>query len=403
MTRRAQIRVTVAAGACLTIGVMPVFLVGTLSRSLGADLGFGSAAAGAAITFFFASSALTAVVMGGVTDRIGSTVALRAGVTISAMVMILIALAASTWWHLAVLMALGGAAIGLVDTGGARSFSDSIRAERHGLAFGIKEGSIPAASMLAGLSIPLLTRHLGWGSAFLVAAGLAPAVMLLVPARRERGAGTEPVDARPSPTVAAGVEDDPSVGSGRTGGLVLFAVGVAAGSAASTSAATLFVPAVSDRGWSEDSAGLLLAVASVGCIVVRVALGWVSDRAADTTWWLLGGALSAGAVGALLLALTDQTLVVIAAAILLLGVGWGWSGLAFLSAVRARPDAPALAAGIVLSGLATGGAGGPAVFGLVASTWSYRAAWTVGAMAFVVAALLAVATRRSYRSNAPVP
>ncbi len=386
---------TVAAGACLTVGVMPVFLVGSLSRSLGEDLGFGSAAAGTAVTFFFASSALTAVVMGGVTDRVGSTLALRAGVTISATVMVLIALVASTWWHLAVFMAAGGAAIGLIDTGGARSFSDSIRAERHGVAFGIKEGSIPAASMLAGLSIPLLTRHLGWGSAFLVAAALAPLVMLLVPA----GHATPDADVDAVDEPHDSSTRDGAAASRRTGGLVLFAVGVAAGSAASTSAATLFVPAVADRGWSEDAAGVLLAVASVGCIVVRVLLGWVSDRAAGTTWWLLGGALGCGAVGALLLAVTNQTVVVVAAAILLLGVGWGWSGLAFLSAVRARPDAPALAAGIVLSGLATGGAAGPAAFGILASTWSYQGAWMAGAAAFVVAAALAVFTRSSYRPS----
>lgn len=379
-----QLRITAAASATLTMGVMPVFLVGALSGDIGDDMGFGSAGAGLAITIFFASGALTAVIMGGVTERIGATSAMRLGVTMSAVVLLALGTVADAWWHLAALLAVGGSAIGLIDTGGARSFADAIRAERHGTAFGAKEASVPAASMLAGLSIPLLVQRFGWSSAFVVGAGMAALVLFVVPPQLRGG----------RPPAAPAASDQPD----NRGGLVLFAVGVAAGSAASSAAATLFVPAVTDDGtWSAGAAGTLLAVASVVSVIARFALGWSSDKAPSATWLMLTGSLALGAVGAGMLIIGEAAVLVVVGAVLVLGAGWGWSGLAFLSAVRARPHAPAVAAGIVLTGLATGGAGGPALFGVIADRWSYSLAWTACAVALVIASLLAIATRESYR------
>ena len=76
-------RVTLAASATLTVGVLPVFLVGSLSADIGADLGFGTAGAGGAITVFFAAGGLTAVGIGRITDRVGARTAMRAGVLLS--------------------------------------------------------------------------------------------------------------------------------------------------------------------------------------------------------------------------------------------------------------------------------------------------------------------------------
>jgi MFS family permease len=383
MPVRHQLRVIAAASAALTMGVMPVFLIGALSAEMGADLGYGSARTGLAITIFFASGAITAVTMGGVTERIGASRAMRLGVVIAGLVLLGIGFLASAWWHLAVLAAISGTGIALIDTGGARSFADAIRVERHGTAFGIKEASIPVASMLAGISIPLLVGRFGWSAAFIAGACLVPVVVWLVPGHLRSG------PAPASPVTGPG--------GGERSGLVLFAVGVAAGSAATSAGATLFVPAVTDAGWSSSSAGSLLAGASVVSIVTRITLGWSSDRAPTRTWMMLVGSLVLGAAGAMMLALAVAGFWIVAGAILLVGAGWGWSGLAFLSAVRARPHAPAVAAGIVLTGLAGGGASGPALFGIMASTWSYSAAWSAAAGALVVSATIAVFTRHSYR------
>lgn len=379
-------RVTVAASATLTVGVIPVFLVGALSSDMGADLGFGSAGTGLAITVFFAAGGVTAVVMGKVTERVGARAAMRAGVAISGVCTLALGTVVGSLWQLAVVLAVAGTAIGLIDTGGARSFADAIRAERHGLAFGAKEASVPAASMLAGFSLPLLASTLGWEWVFVVGAALAPAVWWMVPGGQRVG--------RLDPVVA---ETDGEIALPRRRALlIVFAVGVAFGAAASSAAATLFVPAVTDAGWTSGSAGLLLAAASVVSIATRLLLGWSSDATPGGTWQLLAGSLGLGAVGVGMLATADSGILIPLGALLALGAGWGWSGLAFLSAVRATPDAPAVAAGIVLTGLASGGAVGPAAFGFLAETWSYQVSWTAASLALAVAAVLAVATRRAH-------
>ncbi|MGY6500945.1 MAG: MFS transporter [Acidimicrobiales bacterium] len=389
-TSPTALRVTVAASATLTVGVIPVFLVGALSSDMGADLGFGSAGTGFAITVFFAAGGLTAVMMGRVTERIGARAAMRSGVAISGVCTLALGTVVGSLWQLAVVLGVAGTAIGLIDTGGARSFADAIRSERHGLAFGAKEASVPAASMLAGVSLPLLASTLGWEWVFVVGAALAPVVWCLVPAGRAL-----------DPTVAPAPAVDGSPDRSRRRLLVVFSVGVAFGAAASSASATLFVPAVTDAGWSSASAGLLLAAASVVSIATRLVLGWSGDAIPDRTWQLLAGSLALGASGLACLALADSGLLVPVGAIMALGAGWGWSGLAFLSAVRASPEAPAVAAGIVLTGLATGGAVGPAAFGVLADQWSYQVSWTAAALALVVAAVLAVVSRRAHAPVLP--
>ncbi|MCD9625674.1 MFS transporter [Rhabdothermincola salaria] len=380
-------RVTLAASATLTVAVLPVFLVGSLSADIGRELGFGTAGTGVAITGFFAAGGLTAVGMGRVTDRVGAKVAMRAGVVLSGICTLALGTIATQLWQLVVLLGLAGTAIGLVDTGGARSFSEAVRFGRQGLAFGIKEASVPAASMLAGLSLPVLADALGWQWAFVVGAALAPAVWFLVPPDPVPG----DVDHAAHP--ASPDTDAPHRSTTRRATLVLFAVGVAFGAGASSAAATLFVPAVSDAGWTENAAGVLLAIASIASIATRLGLGWSSDLAPQHIRRMLAGALALGALGAALLAVSSAPAVVVAGALLVLGAGWGWSGLAFLRAVRATPEAPSIAAGIVLTGLATGGTVGPALFGVIASRWSYTASWWSAAGALAIAAAVAVVVR----------
>jgi len=364
---------------------VPAFLTGALSRRIGDDLGFGESAAGASVASFFVGAGLLAVPMGRVTERIGPTAALRIGVTVSAACALVVAIAVSSWWQLTAVLVVAGSAVGLVDTGAARAFGDAVPASRHGLAFGAKEASVPAASLAAGLSIPFLVGALGWRSAFVAGAVLAPVVWVLVPRL--------PSDARPR-----------SAGGGERHGrapLVLFASGVAVGCGAATAASTLLVPAIADRGWEEADAGLLLAGASVCSIAVRIGAGARGDRDPQSTWTMLGTLLVAGASGALLLAATSGGVAGVIGAVAVIGCGWGWTGLAFQTAVRVGRDRPSAAAATVLTGLAVGGAVGPAAFGAVADVRSYHAAWAMASVALVVGAVAIVASRRWLEAPAP--
>ena len=368
----------VAGSVALTTTVVPAFLTGALSRRIGDDLGFGSGAAGAAVAALFVGAGVFAVPMGRVTERIGPTRALRTGTLISATCALTIAGVVSSWWQLALVLFLAGSAVGLVDTGAARAFGDAVPATRHGIAFGAKEASVPAASLAAGLSIPVLAEQLGWRSAFVAGALLTPVVLALVP----RLAADRPV---------------PSDGGGtaeRRGPLLLFATGVALGCGAATAASTLLVPAIEDRGWREADAGLLLAFASATSIAVRLAAGGRGDRRPRTTWVMVATLLVIGAVGAVLLASTSAGPAGVVGAVAVIGGGWGGTGIAYPTAVRVGRDRPAAAASLVLTGLSVGGAAGPAAFGAIASASSYSAAWGAAAAALVAGAAAILLSRR---------
>lgn len=373
----------VAGSVALTTTVVPAFLTGALSGRIGDDLGFGDGGAGAAVAAFFVGAGVFAVPMGRVTERIGPTRALRAGALVSAVVALAIAAFASSLWQLIVLLVVAGSAVGLVDTGAARAFGDSVPSTRHGIAFGAKEASVPAASLAAGLSIPVLAEQLGWRSAFVAGALLAPLVWVLVP----RLAADRPPPA------------DGRAGADGRGPLLLFAAGVALGCAAATAASTLLVPAIEDRGWDESDAGILLAVASGASIAVRLAAGSRGDRAPRSTWAMVATLLGIGAVGAVLLATTAAGPAGVIGAIAVIGGGWGWTGLAFQTAVRVGRDRPAAAAGIVLTGLSVGGAAGPAAFGAIASALSYSAAWATAAAALLAGAAAILASKHWLESG----
>lgn len=58
------------------------------------------------------------------------------------------------------------------------------------MAFGIKEASVPAASMIAGVSIPLVAERFGWRPLFFPGVLVAPLIWMLIPASEPaRGSG----------------------------------------------------------------------------------------------------------------------------------------------------------------------------------------------------------------------
>ena len=382
----AATRAVAAATAALAVGAVPLFLVGALAGSLEEALGFGPGGTGAALAVFFVVGGLSAVPAGWVTERIGAPAAMRAGVAISGSSGLAIAVVVGSWLELAIALGVAGIAIAFVDTGASGWFAAAVPDDRHGAAFGVKEASVPAASLLAGLSIPLLADRLGWESAFLLGALLAPVVWFVVPSSS-------------APVAPAPVGEG---GRPRYGALVVFAAGIAFGTASATAAATFLVPAFEDAGWSAADAGILLSVASVAAIAGRLVLGWLSDRRAGLVWALLVATMTTGGAAAIGLALADGGALGTAAAVLVLGGGWAWTGLAFLAMLQVTRDAPAVGAGIVLAGLSLGGAAGPATFGAL-SVGSTATAWAAVAVSFLLGAALTALARRWEQRARPAP
>ena len=365
------IRTTLATAMALACALLPVFLFGALSGLVREDLGFDAAAVGAGVTIFFVAAGLGAVPGGWVTERVGARRAMLLGATIAAAATAGIGLLAQGWWHAAALLALGGSAVGLIDTGGARAFADVIAPRRQGLAFGIKEASVPAASMVAGAAVPLLGLTVGWRPTFALGLVLLPLVWLVLPPQVR-------AHAPPPPTVRDRERPSRSV-------LLLVALGSAAGTGAATATASFLVPAAAEAGLSVGRAGTLLAVGSVLSITARILAGHLADRGGLSELRVTAAMLGVGALGPALLAV-QQPAPAIAGGLVALGAGWGWTGLVFLSAVRADPTAPAAAAGIVLAGLSTGGALGPSAFGITLEYLGPRAAWGLAAAAMILGA-----------------
>lgn len=391
--RPGPLRVTVTAATALVAAVLPMFLIGALGPRIIADLGVDEVAIGAVVAVFFLASALLSLPGGALTDRVGSTAALRIGALIAATLSVIIALLGQALWILLVLFALAGAAVPMADTGGARAIAAGVPVDRQGIAFGGKEASIPVAALLAGLVVPVLGAQVGWRPAYAVAAGLAVVVAVLVP----RGLDTA---RRADVTVAAAgstlpghdpartrCDDHPPVTS-RRAALVLLAVAAGLGGGAANSAPTFLVTSAVVGGMTEARAGLLLAVASGAGVLMRLLSGVAADRSHGSERRLTAVLMGIGALGMVGLAVGSPVIAGVGA-ILAFGGGWGWTGLAFLAAVRLLADRPARAAGAILAGLGSGGALGPLAFGALAAGPGYAVAWSAGAGALLTAAVLA--------------
>ena len=205
------VRGTSMAVAALAAAALPVFLTGALQGRIAEDLGIGTGAIGTAIAAFFIAGAATSIPGGRLVDRLGAPLALRLGMLVATFAAVGVALGADDRWKLTLGLAIAGTALALVDPGGARALTASVPRDRLGFAFGAKEASIPLASLLAGLVLPLLGAHLGWRPAFYLGAGIAVVTALVIPSGldpsvRPGGGRRAPTTSSPSSATASSPE-----------------------------------------------------------------------------------------------------------------------------------------------------------------------------------------------------
>ncbi|PSL01275.1 putative MFS family arabinose efflux permease [Haloactinopolyspora alba] len=373
--RSLSVRVVLTVGIGLVVPSLPAFLIGATAAQVRDDLGVSEVVLGAAVAVLYIAGAAAAPFTGILADRRGARTSIALGSMVSAGAMTGIALFAERWGGLMILMACAGVGIALVDPGLTRLVAGSVPAGRRGMVFGIKEASIPLATMVAGFAVPTIAVTVGWRWVFAV--GLVPfaAVMLLLAT-----AGPSPRDAAPAAAVGSGPQHSP----GRTATLAL-ALGAALASMAATGISVFLTDSAVSAGLSQSYGGFLLGVASVVGVVVRIASGMLADRRPEAATALMPWMLVAGSV-TMLLGATGTAVLLEVGAVGAIAGGWGWTALFFLTLVRADPLRPGAVAGIGLSGLAIGNALGPIVFGALAQSVSYSAAWVLAAAAAASAA-----------------
>jgi predicted MFS family arabinose efflux permease len=246
------------------------------------------------------------------------------------------------------------------------------------MAFAVERSSIPAATLLAGLSVPTLAAVLPWRAVFAIAAVLVVAILLV------------PVPEVPEPPERATYD-------GRLrpiGPLLLVVLMFVLGSGASTAQSTFLVEYGVHVGVSVGTAGLLLALTSAATIAVRLVLGVLGHRVPGRT---TGALLLVGGVAGFVLLSVEQPGVLAVGAVLAGAAGWGWTGVLGVAVVQSHPAAPGAATALVQAGGCVGGILGPLLFGRLVEGPGYAAAWLFLAVLVLVGALVAAANGGIWR------
>lgn len=364
-----------AIGAAVTVGILPVFLVGGLAVQIRAELGLPVSVLGLAGSVFFASSALVARPLAAVTERIGPTAALRLAATGSAMCLGALAVVPSTLW-LVVEMALAGIPAALSQPAANELLMARIPQRRRGFAFAVKQSAIPVSTLLAGLAVPSVALTVGWRWAFLLAGLLGLLTVPAIPRTRWRRAPDGP---------------------GRSG---LALVGLAAvtglGAAAANAMGTFLTVSAVGAGYPEATAGLVLSVGSAAGLAIRLAAGALADRLQPDLLRMVAVMLGLGTVGYLLLAI-GQPAAFLVGVVLGFGAGWAWPGV-FNYAVAARfPDRVTTATSVTQTGVYLGACGGPLLFGLAAERSGVAAGWLSSGVLAALATVTLIVVRARIR------
>ena len=381
--------IAVVTGSAVS-GTLPVFLIGALAVQLRADLHYGVSEHGVLVSLFFFTVAVAALPLGPLVDRIGWRRSVRLSVVALGLVMVTVAAAGRGWWWLVGLLVIAGAAHALGMPSGNVAIVQEVRAPRRGAAFGVRQAAIPLATLLGGLSVPVVAVHFGWRPVLALAAVVPLLVVLAL-----RGLPPPPPDGGTS-----GMPDPPKRRSRPplTWPLaVMLALGAIGAVLVNTSSAFLVITAV-ESGVTEAAAGVLLVAGSGVAFAVRILAGMLADRAPSWAYTAIAGLLAVGVVGFVLIAVGGPVTIVVGT-VLAFGAGTGWPGLMHYVITAEHPQHAGGVSGLILSVGNAGGFLGPVAFGLLAEQFSYRVAWAALAAAAVVAIVCVTAGGRGFAAR----
>jgi hypothetical protein len=341
------------------------------------DLGFDQMALGIVTSGFFTAQAVVSTPVGRLVAGVSPRRAMQVAAMGSGGTLACVALFTNSWLLVLLCLILGGIANAVSQLASSLFLTHEISFQRQGLAFGLKEASKPAATLLCGIAVPLFGATFGWQWAFAAFALVAFAI-----------GGTVPKISRVRPMT----ESEVLGGTVHPAPLVLLAAGAGLGSAATAALGVFVVESGVTSGLALSVAGATLATGSVVGIGVRIVFGWVADLRPMDHMRIVAGMLIVGAVGFVLLAV-GVSLFFIAGTLLAFGAGWGWLGLFNFAIVSQHPEAPTKALGIVLTGAAGGSAAGPLLFSAILSSTSFGTAWLCASVGTLLAAAFMLAGR----------
>ena len=383
-TARSALGGLCVATTSISLGALPVFLLGALAVFIRDELDFSETQLGIATAAYYLSSAASSVPGGRFSEAVGARRAVAATAALGGAATLAIAVVAHSYSVLVVLMVTAGVANGVSLPASNLVMTQRIPLRRQGAAFGVKQSSGPFSTLLAGASVPLLGLTVGWRWAF--AAAAAATIPLIIWGRRRRTDTTR---------VRSAMSSRVPVGP-----LVVLAAAAATAVVGGASVAAFYVESAVAAGIEPGTAGTVLAVGSVIGICGRVVWGAMGDRSPSLHIPLLTALLAAGSVSFALLGHLESPLLLLGVTVMCFSTGWGWPALFNFAIVSRTPAAPAMATGIAGAGLYAGGIVGPPVFGAIVEMSGYGAAWTfVAASAACSAVLMNVGGRWLERSH----
>lgn len=335
---------------------------------------------------FFGAGALASSTLGRVVDHLGwrkTSVAVTLG---SAAALAGIGLLTRGPVGLIAFLVLGGLSNGIAVPTTNAILVHEMPIQRRALTIGIKQAGVPAAAVVAGLSVPAIALSLGWQWVFLLAVAIPLAVLGVIATDRF---GSE------QPTPRSKILPEPLQ---ERSGIVMISVAGGFGAAVASSLSVFFVlSVVLDTSLFEGDAARLLALGSAFSLIVRILLGWLADRLTSDGFNLSGILFFIGAGGVVLFANAQEITALVVSAILMFGAGWGWPGLLHFAVVNRFAESPGRATGVLNGGTMTGAALGPLVFGFLIEETGFQTAWMSAALLLVLAAVLTVVGARSVR------
>jgi len=375
-SRSAWLRPTLIAMAVDTVGVMPIFLTGAMAVQLETDVGLDVRTLGFVYASYFAAAAAMSTPVGRLSEKTGPALALRVGTVLSILSLVGIGILVDTPWKLTSFLVLAGLGTSLTRTASSVLVARAVTPGRQGLAFGLKNSSIPAGALIAGLAVPLVALPFGWRWAFAISAGVSLGAIAVIPRHVSRPARKEPHLRADLPLRVLG----------------LAALSFALGASAASSLGAFTVVTAVGAGMRQGEAGILVAVGSVIGLLVRLLAGRWSDDRKGSQLDIVSAMLTLGGLGYILIAFSGPGLLWLAVP-LAYGTGWAFFGSFNLAIVRLNPNAPGAAVGVTQTGAFAGSIIGPITLGLLANQFSFEAAWLAAAAAGVAAGVIVFVIR----------
>jgi predicted MFS family arabinose efflux permease len=364
------VRVLVSVTVASTAAMLPVFLLGAAAPGIRADLHFDTGRLGVVVSAFWVAMALGGLVAGRLAHALGAAVTTYLGVVTSVAALLGLALSPS-WVVLIPFAAVGGIGCAITTPAVDMALFEVVPADQRGLAYGVKQASLPAASLLAGVCVPALVLTAGWRWAFVAGMVLALSALLALP-RHGRRAGPRTGDRAETRT-------------GRLNDVIPVAIAVGLAMSGVSAMGAFYVESAISSGESVRAAGFLLALGSVFGIAGRFLFSWRLG-ALSRPYAIVALLIALGGAGAAAFAVRGHGVVLIAGTVVAFGAGWGWNSLLTQTVVAGHPEATARASAYVMVGAAIGGVAGPAAFGLAVSHFGYGVAWSTCAVCFLLAA-----------------